>query len=108
MYIYNITFVMEHAARARFVGWIKATALPALCGEADSTISPRLMEVEEVGGEKPGADHGLSMALHLELPSEAEAHAWHDGKLVAVLSDFYKEFGPQAVFFVTLLKTVPL
>ncbi|MDE5675478.1 MAG: DUF4286 family protein [Muribaculaceae bacterium] len=108
MYSYNITFVTAPDAGERFIEWLRASALPVLMNPEYGACNPRLQTVVEAGGEKPGPDHGLSMALCLEFSSEEKAHVWHDALLPGVLGDFNRKFGPHAAFFVTLLNTLLL
>ncbi len=108
MYLYNITFVLAPDAGERFLDWLRSSAMPAIMNTAYSAANPRLQTVVEAGGEKPGPEHGLSMALHVEFETEEKAHVWHDAVLPGVLGDFNRNFGPHAAFFITLLKKLPL
>lgn len=103
MYIYNITFVIIPDREPDFIRWVRHEAIPALFGEETGAYSPRLQTVVEAGGEKPKPDHGLSIALQAEFPSEGAAHEWHDSRLPDVVGAFMRTFGPDAAFFTTLL-----
>lgn len=106
MYLYNITFVMAREQGHRFIDWISTHAVPALFGEGSAAVSYRMQEVVESGGEKPGPEHGLSMALQAEFNSEEDAHDWNDRLLPAVLGEYHRQFGPHVAFFTTLMKVV--
>lgn len=108
MYLYNITFIMAHTEQERFLSWMRESALPVLFNSESSAKNPRLQTVVEAGGEKPGPDHGLSIALQAEFDSEVKAQEWHDTLLPRALQDFHAKFAPHAAFFITLLETLPL
>lgn len=108
MYIYNITFVMMPSREEEFLAWMRGDALAALFNQETTARNPRLQTVVEAGGEKPSADHGLSIALQAEFDSEESAHEWNDTALPPVLGDFTAKFGPHAAFFTTLLTVIPL
>lgn len=108
MVIYNITFVILPSSREKFLDWMRGKAIPALFNAHSAASNPRLQTVAEAGGEKPGEDHGLSIALQAEFPDVEMAHEWHDTVLPAVLGDFTTGFGPHALFFTTLLEVIPL
>lgn len=106
MYIYNITFVIAPYMKENFLGWIRTEALPLLFPSEGSACNPRLQTVVEAGGEKPGPEHGLSIALQAEFYTEKEAHDWHDIRLPEVLGRFNAKFGPHAAFFITLMEVL--
>lgn len=108
MYLYNITFIMAHTERERFLSWMRESALPVLFHPESSAKNPRLQTVVEAGGDKPDPDHGLSIALQAEFDTEETAHVWHDTLLPQALKDFHLKFAPHAVFFITLLETLSL
>jgi hypothetical protein len=108
MFICNTTFVMAPEKEQEFLAWMRGEAAPKLFGENSPAKNPRLQTVVEAGGEAPGPDHGLSIALQAEFVSKVMAHTWHDTVLLPVLGDYHKKFGPHAIFFVTLLETLPL
>ena len=107
-YVYNITFVIEPSLEEKLIRFLKDRLIPKLFGEGSSATNPTLRKVMEVGGEKPGPDHGLSMALSADFNSEKEAHQWHDNILAQTLGEFTKEFANEGVFFVTLLEEISL
>lgn len=107
-YVYNITFVMLPNEGERFLTWMRSEAVPRLFGESSKALEPRVQTVIEAGGEKPAADHGLSIALQAMFSSKEEAYEWHDSSLPAVLGEFTSKFGPNALFFTTLLEVFPL
>jgi len=106
--VYNITFVITHDLEARFLEWLRGEAVAALFSAGNGAMNPRLHTVVEAGGEKPGPEHGLSIALQAEFVSEESAHDWNDEVLPAVLGEFHTKFGPNALFFTTLLEIIPL
>lgn len=106
--VYNITFVIAHDRKALFLEWLRGEAVAALFGEAGGAVNPRIHTVVEAGGEKPGPEHGLSIALQAEFESEEVAHRWNDEVLPSVLAGFNRKFGPNALFFTTLLEVIPL
>lgn len=108
MYIYNITFVILPERENEFLEWMRGEALATLFTPGNGATNPRLQTVVEVGGEKPAAEHGLSIALQAEFATEEEAHKWNDQTVPPVLGNFTTKFGPQAAFFATLLTVIPL
>lgn len=108
MVVYNITFVILPAKREEFLSWMRGNALAALFNPQSAARNPRLLTVEETGGEKPAEDHGLSIALQAEFDDAATAHDWNDKVLPPVLGDFTSKFNPHALFFSTLLDVIPL
>ncbi len=108
MVIYNITFVILPSAREQFLEWMRGEAIAALFNPQSVARNPRLQTVVEAGGEKPGEDHGLSIALQAEFENVEAAHEWHDTTLPPVLGAFTTKFGPHALFFNTLLEVIPL
>ncbi len=108
MVIYNITFVMEPKREQEFLAWMRDQAIAQLFNSDSIARNPRLQTVIEAGGAKPGADHGLSIALQAEFDNADDAHTWNDVTLPPVLGQFTAKFGPHAVFFTTLLEVFPL
>lgn len=107
-YIVNVTFVMAHEQRRRFLSWMKEKAMPLLFGNDMTGCDPRLQTVIEVGGEVPGPEHGLSIALQADFLTSEAAHDWNDRVLPPVLAAYHSQFGPHALFFVTLLHSEAL
>ncbi len=108
MYIYNVTFIIAPDARVRVLEWLRSTAVPMLFGEGSQGRNPRLQTVSEAGGEAPDPEQGLSLALQGEFSAEEEAKAWAMETLPPVLDDFLMKFGPEALYFPTLLEVIPL
>ena len=111
MHTLNITFVMSPLMETQFKDWLATNVRPSLDFHLSAIkypLSARLQKVVEVGGEKPGPDHGLSMALQLDFPDKQTADIWEVSFLKPVLDGFMKEFGPGAAFFTTLLETSAL
>lgn len=107
-YIGNITFVIDPARRDEFITWMRGKALLKLFNSESPAREPRLTTVVEAGGEKPGPDHGASIALQAVFASEGDAVKWQNDLLPEVLGDFHKTFGQHSAFFVTLLEVIPL
>ncbi|MCH5242977.1 MAG: DUF4286 family protein [Muribaculaceae bacterium] len=106
MYTYNITFVVAPDREKDLLDFLRNDLIPQVFNEESPAKSPELKKVVEAGGEKPGPDHGLSIALSATLPTEETAHLWNDHTLLAALGDFHLKFGDHALFFVTLLENI--
>ena len=107
-FIYNVTFVMASDAEGLFLEWTRGNLLPALFNAESPARNAALRNVIEAGGEKPAEDHGVSIALHAEFDDEDNARKWHDVYLLPQLGKYTSTFGPDAVYFVTLLESLPL
>lgn len=106
-FICNITFIIHPAEEERFLKWMREEAFAKLVN-ADGARTAKLMKVTEAGGEKPAPEHGLSIALHAEFTSESEAKTWHQRALTPILEEYAIAFGPDALFFTTLLESLNL
>ena len=104
MYAYNITFVVDPSKENEIIRYINDDLRPKLFGPESPASNPELKKVVEAGGEKPGPDHGLSLALSASFETEESAHLWNDHILLPVLGDFHLKFGQHALFFITLLE----
>lgn len=104
--VYNITFIVSPGDRTRLENWLRADALPRLFSADSHATAPRLHVVREVGGEAPGPEHGLSIALQAEFADERDARTWREKTLPPVLADFREKLGPQALYFDTLLEVL--
>lgn len=104
MYSYNITFVIDPEREQELLRYINDELRGRLFNEESPAMNPHLKKVVEAGGEKPGADHGLSMALSADFLNEEQAHLWNDHILLPALGDFHLKFGVNALFFITLLE----
>lgn len=96
---------MSPQVETQFVDWLSTrhSKLTTL----NSPLPARLQKVVEIGGEAPGPEHGLSMALQVDFPDKPSADAWADSSLPEILSSFMAEFGPSAAYFTTLLESSP-
>ena len=103
IFTYNITFVMSPNAEEDFKEWLNGASAGTL--SSSSICGSRLQKVVEIGGEKPGPDHGLSVALQVDLQCKEEADKWASETLPALLNGFMAKFGPSAAYFTTLLET---
>ncbi|MCH5226140.1 MAG: DUF4286 family protein [Muribaculaceae bacterium] len=108
MHTYNVTFVISQSREEELLKFIRSELLEALFNPESPARNPMLRKVVETGGEKPGPDHGLSIALSASFDSEENAHLWNDRILLPALGQFSSRFGNQALFFVTLLEDLPL
>lgn len=105
-FTYNITFVVSPAKERELTDYILHQLIPGLFNPASPAMEPELRKVVETGGEKPGPDHGVSIALAATFESEEKAHLWNDHILIPALEDFHLKIGDQALFFVTLLENL--
>lgn len=108
MFTYNITFIVEPEREKELLDYIIKDLLSKLFNPESPARNPELKKVVEAGGEKPDADHGLSIALSATFSSEETAHLWNDHILIPALGDFHKKFGVNSLFFVTLLENIEL
>ena len=106
MYTYNITFVVDPFKEKELLNYINNELRPGLFNPETSARNPELKKVVEAGGEKPGPDHGLSVALSATFETEESAYFWNDHVLLPALGDFHMKFGNQALFFITLLENL--
>ena len=108
MYILNITFIMHPEQRDNFLAWMRSEALPLLFNPHSLAANPRLQTVIEVGGQAPDPEHGLSIALQTDFQSLDDAHAWMNDNFAPVAGKFTLKFGQEALYFQTMLETLPL
>lgn len=108
MYNYNITFVVPPQKERELLIYLRQELIPAVFTAESPARNPEMKKVVEAGGEKPGPDHGLSIALSASFPTEETAHLWNDHILIPSLGDFHKKFGSEALFFVTLLENLSI
>lgn len=107
-YTYNVTFIVEPEKEQDLIEYIRKELLGILFSPESPAKNPDLKKIIEAGGEKPGPDHGLSIALSATFESEENAHLWNDHILIPSLGSFNLKFGKQALFFVTLLSNLPI
>lgn len=105
-YTCNITFVTSHDREGTLLGYLRGTLIPLLFNPESPALNPTIKKVVETGGEKVTAEHGLSIALSAELPSEEDARFWTENILNPALADFGEIFGEQGLFFITLLENI--
>ena len=108
MYTYNITFVTDPHKEVELLEYVRKDLLPVLFNPESPARNPEIKKVVEAGGEKPGPDHGLSIALSATFETEETAHLWNDHILLPALGDFPVKFGNSSLFFVTLLENIPI
>ncbi|MCH5235933.1 MAG: DUF4286 family protein [Muribaculaceae bacterium] len=106
MYTYNITFVVAPEKEPELLAYLREELILKIFNKDSGATKPELKKVVETGGEKPGPEHGLSIALAANLPSEEAAHHWNDHTLLPELNNFHLKFKDQALFFVTLLENL--
>lgn len=95
---------MASHVEEEFKAWLSHEMPPAI--SAAGATGSRLQKVVEIGGEKPSADHGLSIALQADFPSKGDACRWEEATLPQLLGKFMAKFGPEAAYFTTLLESV--
>ena len=105
-YTYNTTFVMSPNVGADFMTWLQGEASGAFT--AAGAMGARLQKVVGIGGEAPGPEHGLSVALQTDFQAREEADKWGEERLPGLLGGFMAKFGPSAAYFTTLLETSAL
>ena len=108
MYTYNITFVVAPDKERELLTYIREELVSLLFNPETPASNPELKKLVEAGGEKPDADHGLSIALAATFPTEETAHMWNDHILIPALGNFHLKFGTHALFFVTLLQNLTI
>lgn len=108
MYTYNITFVVAQEKEEELLNYIRHDLLEKLFNSESPARNPELKKVIEAGGEKPGPDHGLSIALSATFENEETAHLWNDHILLPALGPWHEKFGAHALFFVTFLENLDL
>lgn len=104
MYRYNITFVMTPQDEDSFTLWLRQEA-SAKDSELKEAENLRLQKVIRIGGVKPDADHGLSIALQADFTTETAAEEWAEIVIPKLTENFIAKFGPHAAFFTTLLES---
>lgn len=108
MFTYNVTFVVSPENEDNLLDYIRKELLQKLFNPESPARNPELKKVVEAGGEKPGPDHGLSIALAATFESEETAHLWNDHILLPALGDYHVKFSQNALFFVTMLENLYL
>ena len=108
MYTCNITFVASPDKEPELLAFLRQELIPRIFNDKAPALSPELRKVVEVGGEKPDAEHGVSIALAATFPNEDEYRFWNEDVLLPALQDFHKKFGNNALYFITLLENLPL
>lgn len=104
MFTYNITFMMNPQEEGNFILWLRQVA-SAKDSELKDAENLRLQKVVRIGGERPDADHGLSIAMQADFTSETAAEEWEKIVIPKLTGNFMTKFGPNAAFFTTLLET---
>ncbi len=109
MYIYNTTFMVDHAEKERFLGWMRSNALPALVNDTLPAREPRLTLVAEVPGDPEFAAQAASFAFQVEFDSMEDAAKWAETALAPVGGEFTATFGPErGLMFATILEVIDL
>ena len=106
--IINITFLINPLNEEKILSWVRASMLPMLFNPESPARNCALRKVIEVGGEVPSPEHGLSIALQAEFENQEEVRKWNSTFLESALGDYHLNFGPESLFFVTLLENLPL
>lgn len=100
-FIYNLTFPVEASRLDRLVAWLRSDMIPGLTAVGAS--DPRLALVDNAGRECLE-----SISLQLEFDSEADFTRWEGEILPDWLERYSQEMAPDALFFGTLLRRLPL
>lgn len=108
MHTYNITFIVDSSREEELLKYLREKLIPLLFKGDSPAMNPKIKKVVEAGGERPGEEHGLSIALSAQFPSEETAHFWNDHLLLPALGDFNLYFGNNSLFFVTLLENIDI
>lgn len=87
------------------LGWLRLSAIPAATA---ATRGVTLSKLVEVPGDADFAEQASSIALQIEFDTLKDEHDWAANSLPAVLADYTRVFGPQAVAFRTVLERLPL
>lgn len=106
MFTYNVTFVVSPEKEGELINYLGEEIIPVFLNTEFPPNNIELKKLVEVGGEKPGSDNGLSIAMAATFETEESAHHWNDNILIPALSDFSHKFGKHALFFVTLLENL--
>ena len=106
MFTYNITFVVTPSEEKELLDYLRNNLIPIVFNPESPARNPEMKKVVEAGGERPGPEHGLSIALAASFDSEESAHLWNDHILLPALGDFHIKFGERALFFITLLENL--
>lgn len=94
---------MSPNVETQFKDWLNASL-----SSLNASLPTRMQKVVEIGGEIPGPDHGLSIALQVDFPDKDAADNWEDSNLHNIAGAFMAQFGPSAAYFTTLLEAVTL
>ena len=105
-FTYNITFVVAPESERELIDYIKSELMPVIFNPDTDALNPELKKIIEAGGEKPGPEYGISIALAASFNSEERAHLWNDHVLLPSLESFHEKFGERALFFITLLQNL--
>lgn len=109
MYIYNVTFLVEHLEKEGFLQWMRGEGLPALVNAESPAREPRLTMVAEVPGDPSFGADACSFAFQVEFPDLLQARQWAEDYLQPVLGKYTLRFGAEkALCFATILEEVNL
>lgn len=108
MYTYNVTFVVAPDKEKELLEYIRTEVVKKVFNPESPARNPELKKIVEAGGEKPGPEHGISIALAATFDSEETAHLWNDHILLPALGEFNLKFGQHALFFITLLENLDI
>lgn len=105
---YNITFVTSPDREDCLLKHIREDMLPTLFNKDSGAHAPEIRKVIEIGGEKPGENEGVSIALSFAFDTEEQARGWQLSHLLPSLKNYASKFGKEEPFFVTLIEELPL
>ena len=107
-YTYNTTFITSRENESKLLDYIYKEIKNKLHLNESPAFNPELKKVMEAGGENSDDGDTCNIALSVSFENEEKAHLWHDHILLPALEDFHLQFGNDALFFITLLKNLPL
>ncbi len=103
--IYNISFLVEEADRERFLEWLRST-LSSLPSEGLS--AQRILEVADTPGVPREEGMPASIALQTEFDATEVPAKWLEGVAGPLLRSYGATFGSKALYFPTVLTSLPL
>lgn len=103
--IYNISFLVEEADRERFLAWLRST-LATLPAEGYS--AQRILELADTPGMPREEGMPLSIALHTEFDAPEVPDSWILDAATPLLASYSDTFGDKAIYFPSILKSLPL
>lgn len=98
--------MMLHDREVEFISWI-TKRIPTLVKGLDYADAPRLSTLFETGGEPFSDSEAQSVAFQIGFDTIEAVHEYADEVLAETIVAFEKEFGPEAVVFTSVFRSVP-